>query len=97
MLRNLRLQGGLLLSEAVMMRLARDLGKQRAHELVYAASMRAYDTDLSIAQTLLEYPEVRSAITDDELSQLLDPENYVGMCGAQVDRVLSYPRPDRNG
>lgn len=73
---NMDRDGGLLVSEALMMRLAPVLGRERAHDVVYAAVVEARDTDgdlLSIcARSLPE--DIRSTV--GPLS--LDPADYVG-------------------
>lgn len=92
--RNLNLQDGLNLSEAVMMHLAGPLGKQRAHEVVYEASMRAYDNGVSIVDALNEVPEVRANIDAEQMKRLLDPKNNIGLCGEFVDRVLALHQKD---
>jgi 3-carboxy-cis,cis-muconate cycloisomerase len=91
MARNLAISEGLIASEAVMMRLARDLGRQRAHDVVYKACMAAFDGDGTVRHALLTLEHVSNAISADELESLLDPRNYTGLAGAFVDRVLSMP------
>jgi 3-carboxy-cis,cis-muconate cycloisomerase len=94
MRRNLNLQDGLNLSEAVMMHLAGPLGKQRAHEVVYEASMRAYDDGVSIADALNDVADVRANIDAEQMKRLLDPKNNIGLCREFVDRVLALHQKD---
>ncbi|TDC58498.1 adenylosuccinate lyase family protein [Actinomadura sp. KC345] len=73
---NVSLDGGLLMSEALMMRLAPALGRERAHDLVYAAAarVRAEGGDL-VATCVRDLPaDVRARIG----SLPLDPSGYVG-------------------
>ena len=55
---NLGLLDGLLLSEAVMLALARHIGRQRAHEVVYELCMDAVEGRRPLRQLLLEDPRV---------------------------------------
>jgi 3-carboxy-cis,cis-muconate cycloisomerase len=88
--RNLHQLGDLMLSEVAMMALARDLGKSEAHEVVYRASMRAWDTGTSLIELLLEDDEVRNSHVDAaELEALMVPEKYVGVSADLVDRAVA--------
>lgn len=86
--RNLHRLGDLMLSEVAMMRLAGELGKTEAHEVVYQAAMSAWDTGRTLKDTLLDHEAVRAAINADELDRLLVPETYLGSCAHFVDQVL---------
>jgi 3-carboxy-cis,cis-muconate cycloisomerase len=87
--RNLHQLGDLMLSEVAMMRLAGELGKTEAHDVVYHAAMRAWDSGSTLTETLLENERVRAAVGAAELEQLLVPENYLGSCQRFVDQVLA--------
>jgi 3-carboxy-cis,cis-muconate cycloisomerase len=95
MARNLALSGGLIASEARMMRLAPTLGRQRAHDLVYDACMRAYESGTPLATELLVDPAVAAALAPEQLDELLDPARYTGLSAAFVDRVLAEERAER--
>src|SRR5262249_4468603 len=61
---NLELEGGTVMAEAAMMAAAPTLGRQRAHDLLYAASVRARDAGTSL----------RAAVADDdELARAVGP------------------------
>jgi 3-carboxy-cis,cis-muconate cycloisomerase len=79
MRRNLDLSGGLIMSEAVMLRLGRALGRQRAHDVVYEAAQTAATTGRPFRELLLEDEHVRSRLSEAELSELLDPASYTGL------------------
>ena len=95
MARNLGLSGGLIMAEAVVMALAPQLGRQRAHELVYAACRRAEAEGLSLVEVLRADPELTRHLEAGDLKRLLDPDGYVGVAGAFVDRVVGLVRKDR--
>lgn len=89
MQRNLNSTGGLIVAEAVMMGLAPVLGRQTAHDEVYAACREAIARGEALLDALLKRPAVASALSRDRLAALCDPANYLGTAGAMVDRVLS--------
>jgi 3-carboxy-cis,cis-muconate cycloisomerase len=89
MRKNLALQGGLIMSEAVMMRLAPKVGKSKAHHLVYAAAGKAMDTGSTLREALMEDEEISKLLTVAEIDKLLDPLNYTGSAGEMVDKVLA--------
>lgn len=88
MRKNLDLQGGLIMSEAVMMGLAPKVGKSKAHHLVYAAAGKAMDNKITLREAILAEKEIMAHITEIALDKLLDPANYLGSAGEMVDKVL---------
>ena len=91
MQRNLGLLDGLLLSEAVMLALGRQIGRQRAHEVVYELCMDAVEARRPLREVLLEDPRVSAHLGPKELDALLDPARYTGLAGRFVDRVVASP------
>ena len=89
MRRNLDALGGFLMSERVMFALADKVGKQSAHELVYAVAMRGIDRGATFEQALTADGQVQGALGAQELRDLLDPTTYVGLAPEIVDRVLA--------
>nr|WP_184988016.1 adenylosuccinate lyase [Sphaerisporangium rubeum] len=85
---NLDVTGGLVLSEAVMLRLAPRLGRERAHSLVHRIVREGLERDIPFAAMLRTDPEVTAALDTGELERLLDPLSYVGHAAALVDRAL---------
>ena len=89
---NLGRLGGLLLSEAVMLKLGETLGRSAAHDLVYDAAMAAVDGKGSFRELLLASPKIAAALARDEIDGLLDPAAYTGLAGPFVDRVVREAR-----
>lgn len=86
---NLELLDGVNMAEAVMMELARrGFGRQRGHEAVRRAAMRAHDEGLSMEESIRRDEEIGDEFTDDELDVLLDPDGYVGTSVDRVDEVV---------
>jgi 3-carboxy-cis,cis-muconate cycloisomerase len=88
MARNLGVTGGLIVAEAVMMGVAPFLGRQTAHEVVYAACREAVDSGRNLADVLIASPEVAGHLSEDRIRWLTDPVNYLGSAAAMVDRQL---------
>jgi 3-carboxy-cis,cis-muconate cycloisomerase len=89
MAQNLGLSKGLIVAEAVMMHLAPFIGRQQAHDLVYAACRVVDDTGRALAEVLAEDSEVSRHFDRAALDRLTDPANYLGLAPAMVDRVLA--------
>jgi 3-carboxy-cis,cis-muconate cycloisomerase len=89
MKRNLDSTRGLIVAEAVMMGLAPALGRQPAHDEVYAACRDAFERGDGLLDALLRRPAIASALPREQLAALCEPSNYLGTAGAMVDRVLA--------
>jgi 3-carboxy-cis,cis-muconate cycloisomerase len=89
MRKNLDATGGLVMSEAVMMGLGPSLGRQRAHDLVYDVCRDVIATGRPFLDLLAEHGEIAPHMDRAALANLIDPKNYLGMCGEMVDRVLA--------
>ena len=89
MAKNLDLLDGLVLSEAIMLALGKELGRQTAHEVVYECAMRSFEQDIPFRQVLGAHPLVSAHLTQAQIEDLLDPAHYTGQAGQFVDRVLA--------
>lgn len=87
MRRNVGITRGLIVSEKVMLGLAQYVGRQKAHDLVYYASMRAFEENKSLEESLLSDQEIMGQMSKEELLSLIQPENYLGQCVSFVERV----------
>ena len=94
MKQNLHCTGGLIVSEAVMLRLAQHIGREAAHEAVSKAVQSARSTGKAFAETLVEHPAIAGRLSEDELNALLDPEAYIGMAAELVDDILNRGNTD---
>lgn len=92
MLENLRHHGGLVASEAVMMALAEELGRQTAHDVTHEAAMRALDGEASFAEALLKDERVTSSFSQERIEEATDPEAYTGVSGELAQRALDRSR-----
>ena len=79
---------GLMMSECIMMHMAPKIGRMSAHDIVYKACMKAYEEEDTMENALKHNPTVREEFTDEEITYMLDPHNYIGLAPQFVDRVL---------
>jgi 3-carboxy-cis,cis-muconate cycloisomerase len=89
MRRNLDMTSGLIVAEAVMMGLAPHLGRNEAHDVVYAACRIVEERGGRLADVLAGIPEVAGRLDRTALERLTDPANYLGMAPQMVDRVIA--------
>ena len=89
MKKNLASTRGLIVAEAVMMGLAPALGRQSAHDEVYAACRDAFERGDGLLDALLRRPVIASALPRKQLAALCEPSNYLGTAAQMVDRVLA--------
>lgn len=88
MRKNLDMTQGLIVAEAVMMGLAPALGRQVAHDVVYAACRMANDEGISLLDALLAQGEATAQLDIEELTRLTAPSNYLGLAPQMVDIAL---------
>ncbi|MGZ8238069.1 MAG: 3-sulfopropionylcysteine synthase XcbD [Methylobacter sp.] len=80
---------GFVHAEAVMLVLAKTLGKQSAHQLVYDVTMQAQSEGLHLKQALINNPQISAILTYDEIEALFNPEQSTGVCAAMVEQVIA--------
>ena len=88
----LNVTNGLIVSEAVMMGLAPQLGRQIAHDIVYEACREALSEDSSLFDVLRVDPRVNGILSEQQLKDLVDPANYVGAAPEMTRRLLARRR-----
>jgi len=87
--RNLHAQGGLLMSEAVMMKLGKVLGRQEAHDILYEICMKVFEQGGNLKDALMAHPTIQSNFSRAEVEAMLDPHTYTGLSQYFVDKVLA--------
>jgi 3-carboxy-cis,cis-muconate cycloisomerase len=85
---NLDLTHGLIMAEAVSVALAGKIGKQAAHKLVEEASKKAVKEKRHLRDVLSDDKHVTTKLGKAEFAKLFEPENYMGMAGDFIDRLL---------
>lgn len=74
--------------------LARRVGKQTAHRLVYEAAMAAVERGVSLRDALRASPAA-SHLAEADLDALFDLRNALGHTTDFIDRVLAFGERDR--
>lgn len=87
MQRNLGLGNGLIMSEAVMTGLAKKIGRVDAHKLVTEAASKAIENNLSLKDSLLNFDKVTSTLSQEEIRELFNANNYLGSSSQMISRV----------
>jgi adenylosuccinate lyase len=85
--RNLFSQRGSNMAEAVMIRLVDHIGRQTAHERVRRCAMKAQEEDRDLKDLLLEDEEIIRYI-GEEIDEIMNPYNYIGVAVEKVERVV---------
>ena len=86
---NLDLTKGLIMSEAVMMKLGDRMGRNYAHDHVYDLCREVVKTGTPLIDLLEKDAEIKKYANRKELEAMVDPANYLGVAGEMVDRVLA--------
>lgn len=89
--KNLNLTKGAFLAEKIMVELVnRGIGRQTGHELLREAAIRARKENKSIKEILILNKEIKDKFSIDELTDLLDPNQYLGLAVVQVEKTIDY-------
>ncbi len=94
---NLDLGGGLIMAEAVMLRLGTTIGRQHAHDVVYDAAQTASVEGRSFSSLLAADDRVTAHLAPDAIEALLDPTGYTGLCGDMARAAASRARTVADG
>ena len=89
---NLDLSGGLIMAEALMLELGRQIGRQRAHDVVYEAAQASVTQARPFKEMLAKDPHVTAALTTSQIDALLDPAQYTGLCRQFAERGTATAR-----
>jgi 3-carboxy-cis,cis-muconate cycloisomerase len=86
---NLDITHGLIMAEAVSMKLAEKIGKAAAHKLVEDASKKAAARKQHLEDVLLADKDVTAKLSAAEIGKLFDPMSYAGVAQIFIDRLLA--------
>jgi 3-carboxy-cis,cis-muconate cycloisomerase len=89
MRQNLDSTGGLIVAEAVMMGLAPALGRNEAHDVVYAACRIALEQKRTLADVLKANDDVTRLVSLAQIDAMCEPTNYLGCAAQMVDKALA--------
>jgi adenylosuccinate lyase len=86
MRQNLDLSGGLIMSETLMLELAKHIGRQHAHDAIYEAVEEAFSSGEAFDAILRRRPEVAGQLDAETINTLLDPVSYTGLCSLMAEQ-----------
>ena len=96
MRKNIDITQGRMMSEAVMLALAKNgLGRQKAHELTRKLAIKSHNTNRPFKEVLVENSTVKEFLSQLEIENALDPQNYLGTSPKQVELVIEKTRQER--
>jgi adenylosuccinate lyase len=87
--RNLNLMKGANLSERILIKLVeKGLPRHVGYEIVKNAAIESFEEDLDFVELLYENELIKEKITKDELKQLVNPYEYIGLSKEVVDLTI---------
>ncbi|MHA1792945.1 MAG: adenylosuccinate lyase [Promethearchaeota archaeon] len=87
--RNLDVTKGAIMSEYIMIELVKKgMSRQEAHEILRQIAIRCRNEGISYGQGMAEDNRIKNMFSREEIMQLLDPMNYIGLSKELVDRVI---------
>ncbi len=86
---------GYILSEGVMLALAQKMGKQSAHELVYAVAMAAFEAGQPLKEAVMASEPILAHLSRADIETLFDYRRQIGLCPQFVDKVAALTGADR--
>jgi adenylosuccinate lyase len=88
--KNMNLLNGLNMGEAIMIDLGKKgVGRQEAHEIVRQCAMSARESGIHMKDALIRNETVSKYLTQGEIIQLMDPDNYIGTAVEQVESLAA--------
>lgn len=89
---NLDATGGSVMSEALVVALARHVGRETAYGVARAAADDARARGVTFEAAARARAEVTARLTPAELGDIFDAARHTGQCAALVDLFLAEPR-----
>jgi 3-carboxy-cis,cis-muconate cycloisomerase len=86
---NLDATHGLIMAEAVTMRLAEKVGKSDAHHLIEAACKKAVAGKSHLREVLSADSKITAQLSTEAIAKLFEPMAYQGASQALIDRLLA--------
>jgi 3-carboxy-cis,cis-muconate cycloisomerase len=86
---NLDIGAGTLMSEALMMALAPQIGRLAAHELVHEAALAALAKSKPLADVAAQTDAIVDVLGRDGIARALDPAAYLGTAAETVDAAIA--------
>lgn len=96
---NVDLSGGMILAEAIMLKLGAAMGRQEAHDVVYdvAQAVARGELESGFESGLLTNEAVRGTLSEQEVRGMLDPAGYTGLCAEMARQQAARARDVAGG
>ena len=96
MLKNMEVTQGRFMSEAVMVTLTKkDVNRQEAHELLRKLTIKSEIEKRDFKEILLEDKAVSKELSKKEITDVLNPRNYLGTAVKQVELIVQKTKDER--
>jgi len=96
MLKNMKLTQGRMMSESVMLAIARKgMDRQKAHELIRGLAIKSDVENRPFKEVLVENGTVQKMLSEKEINKALNPRNYLGTATKQIDLVVKKTQRER--
>src|SRR5690606_15994709 len=92
MRQNLDLSGGMIMSETLMLELGREIGRQRAHDLIYDVAQEAAVSEETFRDLLARNEAITTRPSPERTEELLDPANHIGQRRELADAQAARAR-----
>jgi adenylosuccinate lyase len=93
---NMELTQGRMMSEAVMLALAKKgLGRQKAHELTRELAIKSHNEQRDFKSVLSENSTIKKLMNKKEIEEVMDPRNYLGTATKQIEQVIDKTKQER--
>ncbi|MCQ2056398.1 MAG: adenylosuccinate lyase [archaeon] len=90
MIKNIGLSNGLIMAESLMMKMAdKGIGRQHAYEIVRSASIASEIEGKHLRDVISEISDIKNFMTEDEISEAMEPSNYTGKSKEIVDETIA--------
>jgi adenylosuccinate lyase len=96
MRKNMDLTQGRAMSEAVMIALVKkEMNRQEVHELLRTLTIRSETEKQTFKEVLLQDKTIREKLSEKEIDEALNPNNYLGTSIKQIELVVKKTRCER--
>ncbi len=86
---NLDITNGLILSQRLTFYLADKIGKDTANDLMHDVAKYALENNISLEEAALANKTIQENITKEALSDILNPETYIGLAVDQAKLIIN--------
>jgi adenylosuccinate lyase len=96
MLKNMKLTQGRMMSESVMLALARKgMDRQKAHELIRGLAVKSDVEKRLFKEVLVKNSIIQKMLSEKEMDEALNPRNYLGTAIKQIGLVVKKTKQER--